>query len=107
MKYLFNIHGLEENTQENLAAANGVNKFHIIIELEPNLKVKTARVFVVVKNLEKSGKILSVYPSLENILARKFDEKVEFVFLTDLFLDDVTRLVKSAGEIARVEVNEI
>lgn len=107
MKYLFSIHGLEENTQENLAAANGVNKFHIIIELEPNLKVKTARVFVVVKNLEKSGKIISVYPSLENILARKFEENVEFVFLTDLSLDNVTRLVKSAGEIARVEVKAI
>jgi two-component system chemotaxis sensor kinase CheA len=107
MKYLFNLHGLEENTVENMAAAEGRNRFHINVELEPNLKVKTARVFVIVKNLEKSGKISSIVPSLDAILARKFENSFEFDFQTDATLEDVTRLVKNAGDIAKATVQPL
>ena len=64
------------------AKERGFEAFKIKIELDKNTLLKSARAFLILKDLEELGEIIKSYPSTEEIEAENFEFTLEYVLLT-------------------------
>lgn len=89
------------------AKEKNYNVFKAEVNLYNDCKLKSARAFLVYKNLEESGEIVKSIPSIEDIEQEKFDYSFVFVYVTNKTAEEVKKLIESVSEIESVNVSEV
>ena len=85
----------------------GYNAFNIIINISENTLLKSARAFLIVKDLEEIGEIIKSDPSTEDIENEEFDLQLKFILMTNSKEEEVYSLVQGISEVREVKVNAI
>ncbi|MDO5518029.1 MAG: chemotaxis protein CheA, partial [Clostridium sp.] len=89
------------------ANEKGFNAIEIKVALSENTLLKSARAFLIVKDLEEHGEILKSEPSTQEIENEEFDLELKFVLLTHNTVDEILEVVNGISEISKVEAVEI
>ncbi|MGL5477521.1 MAG: chemotaxis protein CheA [Clostridium sp.] len=87
------------------AKEKGFNAVDIKITLSQNTLLKSARAFLIVKDLEEKGEIIKSNPSTEEIENEEFDFTLQFLILTTNGENEINDLVKGISEVESVVVN--
>lgn len=89
------------------AVDGGFNSFEINIRLSETTILKSARTFLIVKDLEEIGEIIKSYPSTEDIESENFDFDISFILLTENNKEQVDGVIKAISEIESFSVDSI
>ena len=89
------------------ANEKGYNAIELDITLSENTLLKSARAFLIVKDLEEHGEILKSDPSTEDIENEEFDFKLKFILITKNNVDEILQVVNGISEVVKVEGNLI
>lgn len=89
------------------AREKGYNSIEIKVTLSENTLLKSARAFLIVKDLEDHGEILKSEPSTEDIENEEFDFELKFVLVTKNTVDEIIDVVNGISEVAKVEASLI
>ena len=85
------------------AKEKGFNSIEIRVTLSENTLLKSARAFLIVKDLEEHGEILKSDPSTQDIENEEFDFQLKFVLVTKNTVDEIIAVVNGISEVAKVE----
>lgn len=83
------------------------NAIELSITLSENTLLKSARAFLIVKDLEEIGEIIKSKPSTEDIENEDFELQLDFVLITTSSEDEVEKLVENISEVRMVETKLI
>jgi two-component system chemotaxis sensor kinase CheA len=89
------------------AREKGFNSVEIKVTLSENTLLKSARAFLIVKDLEEHGEILKSDPSTQDIENEEFDLELKFVLVTKNTVDEILTIVNGISEVAKVEASLI
>ncbi|WP_066872211.1 chemotaxis protein CheA [Clostridium mediterraneense] len=89
------------------AVDGGFNSFEINIRLSETTLLKSARTFLIVKDLEEIGEIIKSYPSTEDIESENFDFDISFILLTENNKEQVEGVIRVISEIESFSVDII
>ncbi|MGG7174152.1 chemotaxis protein CheW [Clostridium neonatale] len=87
------------------ANEKGYNAIELDIKLSENTLLKSARAFLIVKDLEEHGEILKSDPSTEDIENEEFDFELKFILITKNNVDEILQVVNGISEVVKVEGN--
>lgn len=87
------------------ANEKGYNAIELDITLSENTLLKSARAFLIVKDLEEHGEILKSDPSTEEIENEEFDLELKFILITKNNVDEILQVVNGISEVVKVEGN--
>ena len=87
------------------ANEKGYNAIELNITLSENTLLKSARAFLIVKDLEEHGEILKSDPSTEEIETEEFDFELKFIIITKNNVDEILQVVNGISEVVKVEGN--
>jgi two-component system chemotaxis sensor kinase CheA len=85
------------------AKEKGFNSIEITITLSENTLLKSARAFLIVKDLEEHGEILKSEPSTQEIENEEFDLELKFILVTKNTVDEILRVVNGISEVSKAE----
>lgn len=83
------------------------NAIELSITLSENTLLKSARAFLIVKDLEEIGEIIKSKLSTEDIENEDFELQLDFVLITTSSEDEVKKLVENISEVRMVETKLI
>ncbi|MFR4996224.1 MAG: chemotaxis protein CheW [Clostridium paraputrificum] len=83
------------------------NAIELSITLSENTLLKSARAFLIVKDLEEIGEIIKSKPSTEDIENEDFELQLDFVLITTSSEDEVKKLVENISEVRMVKTKLI
>lgn len=83
------------------------NAIELSITLSENTLLKSARAFLIVKDLEEIGEIIKSKPSTEDIENEDFELQLDFVLITISSEDEVKKLVENISEVRMVKTKLI
>ena len=89
------------------AKEKGVTAFDIKVTISENTLLKSARAFLIVKDLEDFGEIIKSVPSTEKIENEEFEFELSFVLLSASKKDEILDTVRNISEVRGVEITEI
>ncbi|SHI43883.1 two-component system, chemotaxis family, sensor kinase CheA [Clostridium cavendishii DSM 21758] len=89
------------------AKDKGYRALSASIELSPNTLLKSARAFLIFKEIEDIGEIIKSYPTTEDIEGENFDFALEIVVLTQLTVDELKNIIVNISEVNKVLVSEV
>jgi len=89
------------------ANEKGYNAINISITLSQNTLLKSARAFLIVKDLEEAGEIVKSVPATEDIENEEFDFELTFLLITENSEIQIKSLVENISEVRQVEVKTI
>ncbi len=89
------------------AKEKGFNSIEIKITLSENTLLKSARAFLIVKDLEEHGEILKSEPSTQDIENEEFDFELKFILVTKNTVDEIITVVNGISEVTEVEASLI
>ncbi len=75
------------------------------VTLHPECTLKSARAFMVNKQLEELGEIIAIKPDVEDIEFEKFDRDLYFLLLTNESADRIQGLLSQISELESVKVH--
>ncbi|MBO8126808.1 MAG: chemotaxis protein CheA [Firmicutes bacterium] len=84
----------------------GLIPLQIKVTLDENCVLKSARAYLVIRNLEERGQIVKVVPPVEELEEEKFDLSFELVYLSYLNKPEVRSVIENISEIAAVDIIE-
>ncbi|MBD8045972.1 chemotaxis protein CheW [Clostridium faecium] len=86
------------------ARNKGFNSYNIHISLDSGTMLKSARAFIIIKNLEEHGEVIKSLPVLEDLEAENFDCDIDFVYLTKKSMEEVNEILNGISEINSIDV---
>ncbi len=89
------------------AKEKGFNSIELKITLSENTLLKSARAFLIVKDLEEHGEILKSEPSTQEIENEEFDLELKFILVTKNTVNEILNVVNGISEVAKVEATQI
>lgn len=89
------------------AKEKGFNAIEIKVTLSENTLLKSARAFLIIKDLEEHGEILKSEPSTQEIENEEFDLELKFILVTHNTADEILEVVNGISEVSKVEAIEI
>ncbi len=89
------------------AKDKGFNAFAIKINLSESTLLKSARAFLIFKNLEEIGEIIKSVPGTEDIESENFEFEIQLVFLSKSSREKVYNTINNISEIEKVEVEDV
>ena len=108
LKELFNQYGLEEFKPESLVFNKADSKFfYVTIKLDPNIKLKTARLFVIIKNIADIGIIAKSEPDYMNLLQGAFELEFSLLIQSSLSQNAIEERIYGCGEVEHVRIEEL
>lgn len=84
------------------AREKGYKAIKIKITLSENTLLKSARAFLIVKDLEEVGEIVKSIPETQDIENEEFELDLAFVLITKSSADDIKSLVEGISEVRNV-----
>lgn len=89
------------------AKEKGFNSIEIKVTLSENTLLKSARAFLIVKDLEEHGEILKSDPSTQDIENEEFDFELKFILVTKNNVDEIIAVINGISEVTKVEASLI
>lgn len=89
------------------AMEKGYNAIELKITLSENTLLKSARAFLIVKDLEETGEIIKSVPETQEIENEDFDLELAFVLVTNNTEEEIKTLVEGISEVRKVEVQTV
>ena len=89
------------------AMEKGYNIFSINVHISENTLLKSARAFLIVKDLEEVGEIIKSEPATEAIENEEFENELTFVLVTNNSKEEITTLVEGISEVVDVDVSDV
>jgi two-component system, chemotaxis family, sensor kinase CheA len=86
------------------ARKDGYNVVFVNVTLHPECTLKSARAFMVNKQLEELGEIIAIKPDVEDIEFEKFDRDLYFLLLTKEPATRAQELLNQVSELSTVKV---
>lgn len=83
------------------------NVYKITVSVEKECKLKAARAYMVITNLESIGEIIHINPSVEDIEEDNFNESFDLVFITDKNKSSIKNSIISVSEIENVLIEDV
>ncbi|NPV43024.1 MAG: chemotaxis protein CheA [Firmicutes bacterium] len=96
--------------EENLIKAayeKKLNIFEIQISLNDDCLLKSARAFVIFKNLERIGEIIKTIPPVEDIEDEKFQKEFTLYLITSSAKEQIEKMLDSISEIQKIWVTPV
>ena len=81
--------------------------YNIVVEISENTLLKSARAFLIVKDLEDNGEIIKSIPNTEAIENEEFEYELKFVFLSQNSKEDIKNMLDGISEVVDVKIEEI
>lgn len=78
--------------------------YTISVHLAKDCMIKSARAYLVIKNLEDHGEIIKTLPTIEKIEEEDFDFSFQLVLITKESIEAIKKAIMSVSEIEKVEV---
>lgn len=88
------------------AIEKGFNAFSIDIKISESTLLKSARAFLIFKNLEEHGEIIKSIPGTEDLENENFDFEINLVFVTHKDKDEIKTILLDISEVDKVDVKE-
>ncbi|MCH7471827.1 chemotaxis protein CheA [bacterium] len=88
------------------AKNEGFRVVHVRTMLTEDCVLKSARAFMVNKQLEQLGEIVAIHPDVEDIELEKFERELHFLLLTEAPPGSAASALNSVSELDLVEVDE-
>lgn len=89
------------------AREKGYKAIKIKITLSENTLLKSARAFLIVKDLEEVGEIVKSIPETQDIENEEFELDLAFVLITKSSADDIKALVEGISEVRNVVLETV
>lgn len=86
---------------------NPYSVYEIKIILSETVLLKTARIFIFFREIEKFGEIIHTLPSIQDIETENFDLEVNVVYITTSTREELQNIIKTISEIQKVSIKEI
>ncbi|EJU21544.1 putative chemotaxis protein CheA [Peptoanaerobacter stomatis] len=84
---------------------DGYNLYKIEVDLEENSMLKSARAFIVFKNLEDAGEVIYSHPSSDDIEKDSFEGYFTILLLTHETIDEIKSSIEGVSEVEKVSVD--
>lgn len=97
----YDISVIEQAKEKNFMA------YSIVVEISENTLLKSARAFLIVKDLEDNGEIIKSIPNTEAIENEEFEFELKFVFLSQNTKEDIKNMLEAISEVVDVNIEEI
>ena len=98
---------LKEIEKEIISLKNKGRFFVVNVKLDKDCFFKAARAYMIIRNLQKIGKIVKCFPSIERIENGEFDDTSFMVLITADYKEEIQNLVEQIPEVNNVEVEKI
>lgn len=89
------------------AQDKGFSAYRIDVVLNKDTLLKSARVFLIFKNLEESGEIIKSVPCTEDIESENFDLEINLVFVSTKSDKEIYDTIMGISEIEKVSVKKL
>ncbi|ACQ53798.1 chemotaxis protein CheA [Clostridium botulinum] len=89
------------------AEDRGFNAYEIKIILSENTLLKSARAFLIFKNLEEYGEIIKSVPIAEDIENENFDFEIDLIYLTTKGKEEIYDILANISEVDNVMVDNV
>ncbi len=89
------------------AQEKGYNTFDVVVTISPNTLLKSARAFLIFKNLEEQGEIIKSVPTTEELENEAFDLDIELTYITNSDKDKVMKELMGISEVDKVAITEL
>lgn len=89
------------------AVESGLNVYHIQVSLSSHCVLKSARAFVVFKDLEAVGEIIHALPDVQDIEDEKFEATFSVVLITNQPKETIKKSILNVSEVEDVQVDEL
>ncbi|HDK7138044.1 chemotaxis protein CheA [Clostridium botulinum] len=89
------------------AEDRGFNAYEIKIILSENTLLKSARAFLIFKNLEEYGEIIKSLPIAEDIENENFDFEIDLIYLTTKAKEEIYDILANISEVDNVMVDNV
>jgi two-component system chemotaxis sensor kinase CheA len=110
-----------QNTEENVpvelneydinvvkqAEDKGYHAYQIKVILSENTLLKSARAFLIFKNLEEFGEIIKSIPSAEDIENENFDFEIDLIYLSTKAKDEIYDTLMNISEVEKILIDPV
>lgn len=86
------------------ALERNFNVLEITITIDEKTVLKSARAFIIVKNLEENGEIVKSVPSTEDLENENFDLEFSVILFTKKSEDEILNIINEISEIDSVDI---
>ncbi len=96
--------------QQNIvreAQRQALNVYNIHISLSPTCVLKSARAFIIFRELESIGEIIHAIPPVQDIEDEKFDTDFEVILITSHMEDSVNDILMGVAEVDKIELSRV
>lgn len=81
--------------------------YNIVVDISENTLLKSARAFLIVKDLEDNGEIIKSIPNTEAIENEEFEFELKFVYLSQNSKEDIKTMLEGISEVVGVNIEEV
>ncbi|MGL4730125.1 MAG: chemotaxis protein CheW [Clostridium sp.] len=85
----------------------GFNAYNIDIELDEGTLLKSARVFIIMQELEAHGEVIKSVPELEDLEAENFDLNINLTYITKKNEKETEGIVSKISEVKNISVSDV
>ncbi|AYD40726.1 chemotaxis protein CheA [Clostridium fermenticellae] len=89
------------------ARDKGFNSYQIKIILDEGTLLKSARAFLIFKDLEECGEIIKSVPGTDEIENENFDFEIDLVLLSTRESNDIYNILVNISEVKSVEIEDV
>lgn len=89
------------------AQRQALNVYGIHITLSPKCVLKSARAFIIFRELESIGEIIHAVPPVEDIEDEKFDLEFEVTLVTSHMEEEAKEILMNVVEVEKVEIERV
>ena len=89
------------------AIEKGYNSFDLKITLDSGTLLKSARAFLIFKNLEESGEIIKSIPNVEDLENENFDLEIGIIYISKINKQELYDSIMNISEVTQVNIHHI
>ena len=89
------------------AQRQALNVYRIRIYLSPACVLKSARAFIIFRELESLGEIIHAIPSVQDIEDEKFDIDFELILITSNMEKTIEEILMNVVEVDKIEISRV
>jgi len=97
---------LKEIEKEIASLKNGKECFIVTVKLNEDCFFKAARAYMIIKNLQRIGRIIRCFPDVERMENGEFDDVSFTVLIATNYEEEIQKLVEQIPEVNDVEVKK-
>ncbi|WMJ81293.1 chemotaxis protein CheA [Clostridium sp. MB40-C1] len=89
------------------ALEKGFNPYQIKVVLDENTLLKSARAFLIFKDLEEYGEIIKCIPSADDLENENFDLDISMIYLTHKTEEEIYNVLSNISEVEEVIIDNV